>query len=293
MPEQIIRDLVIRMLQDIDYDPLRLSRRASPKYLFKAFITTLDEDINIVDQNSFEVFIKLDEYNQIIFNETKYGLIRISRQRDAIHALSANKESPKAWLIVTAYYHSFFSAILISRLLGRFSCYFSQTEISNIRCSASNSARIDLCPGNYVGYYVSCKDNSVRIRFKYEGDKPHFTAWKNLCDKVQADAHTSISDTGRRNRIQLFRSILNDSVRSWPLPSDIRNKWNYSDISLYSKKGDDIASEFAVFLGNNKDLEWASRRRLEHNEKNVATSIAFISSTLRRTLDICEKKILR
>lgn len=292
MPEQIMRDLVIGMLKDTDYDPSRISRKGSPKYLFKNYIISLDEDIDIVDDNSFEALIDLDEYNEIIFTETKYGLMRISRQSDAIQSLLHSEKSPKAWLLVTVYYHSFFCAILISRLLGRYSCYFGPQEISSIKCIASNSGKKNLDDGNYVGYYVSCPDRCVKIRFKNEGDRPHHTAWKNLHDKVPTSSRLAEADVMRSNRILLFKKILSENGK-WQLPSAVRNTWNYSDISLYSKRGDETASEFSAFIGTNRDLDWASRKRLQPDEKNIATSIAFISSTLNRTLDTCKGKILR
>lgn len=292
MPEIVIRDLIIGRLKDTDYDPTKLSASKSIANLFKSYISALDENISIVDNDMFEVIIDINDYNQIIYNETFYGLMRISRQSDAIAALLKDGSAPKAWLIVTVYYHAFFCAHLISRLLGRYSCYFSKDEMVSIKSLADNPSKKDLFHGNYVGYYVSCGDGGIKIRFKSEGDKPHHTAWKNLHDKFSTASTINTHDGKRFSRIQLFKKIIDDSIRTWPLPSEIRNRWNYTDIVLYSKKGDDTASEFAYMLANSNDLHWASRK-VTPDQQNIATSVAFISSTLNRSLEASKARILR
>lgn len=293
MPELILRDLVIDKLKDSNYDPHRLSKNRSTAYFFKNYITSLDDDINIIDDNVFEVCIDVDEYNEIVFTETYYGSMRVTRQMDAINALLRSTDSPKAWLLVTVYYHSFFCANLITRLLGRYSCYFSQKEINEIKVTASNPRRKEIISGNYVGYYVSNSDDVIKIRFKNEGDKPHHTAWKNLCDKFVLSSRRGNDDFARNNRIDLFKKIISNNSNNWPMPSDIRNNWNYSDVLLYTKKGDVIANEFFSLIGTHKDIEWASRNKIQADEKNIASSVAYISSTLNRSLETIKTKILR
>jgi len=292
MPELILRDLVIDKLRDSDYNPLRLSKSKSTAYFFKNYITGLDDDVEILDDNAFEVYVNLSEYNEIIFTETYYGSMKISKQLAAISALLRSTDAPRAWLLVTVYYHSFFCANLITRLLGRYSCYLSQKEITNIKATANNPKRKELSYGNYVGYVANSND-VIKIRFKNEGDKPHHTAWKNLCDKFTLSSRGVDGDTARNNRINLFKRIIKDSSNDWPLPSEIRNTWNYSDILLYLKRGDGIANEFCSMIGTHKDIEWASRNKIQPDERNIATSVAYVSSTLNRSLEAIKTKILR
>lgn len=292
MPEIVLKELIVSRLKDTDYDPSKLSTSKSVAYLFKNYITALDDNISILDKDMFEAIIDINEYNQIVYTETIYGLMRIARQCESINALLRDGVAPKAWLIVTVYYHSFFCANLINRLLGRYSCYFTKKEINGIRAWAINPRRKDLAHGNYVGYYVSCDDGEVRIRFKNEGDKPHYTVWKHLHDRFEISSIRNSDDVKRVSRIQLFKKIINDNVRMWPSPSEIRNMWNYTDIVLYSKKGDEIAREFCAMLVDSKDLKWASGK-VAPDKKNTATSVAFISSTLNRSLEVCKSKILR
>ncbi|MCL5024002.1 MAG: hypothetical protein M1497_11680 [Nitrospirae bacterium] len=292
MPEFVIRDLIISSLKDTDYNPDNLSTSKSVANLFKNYITALDENILIVDTNAFEVVLDINDYNQIIYTETYYGLMRIARQGNAILALLKDENAPKAWLLVTVYYHAFFCAHLISRLLGRYSCYFSNEEMTGIKSFADNPGKRELSYGNYVGYYSSYGAEGIKIKFRSEGDRPHHTAWKNLNDKFSVASMRNMYDGKRFSRIQLFKKIIDDSVRKWPLPSEIRNRWNYADIILYSKKGDETASEFVSMLVNSKDLNWASRK-VNPDPKNIATSVAFISSTLNRSLEASKSRILR
>ena len=292
MPELIIRDLIVDKLKDTDYDPQRLTKNKSAAYLFKNYITSLDDNIDILDDNIFEVNIDVNEYNEIVFTETYYGSMRISKQAEAVSALLRSSDAPRAWLLVTVYYHSFFCANLITRLLGRYSCYFTQKEISNIVSTANNPRRKVLLYGNYVGY-VSNSFDGIKIKFKNEGDKPHHTAWKNLSDKFTTSFRADSIDTSRNNRIKLFKQILSNSSNGWILPSDIRNTWNYTDVFLYLKKGDLIANEFYSMIGTHKDIEWASRNRIHPDDKNIATSVAYISSTLNRSLEAFKRKILQ
>src|SRR6185369_11322484 len=140
MPDLLIRDLVVDMLKNTDYRSTKLNGKGRPAYLFKNYITSMDDDIEIVAENSFEVIIDESEYNEILFAETKHGVVRINRQYEAVKAISRCKQSPRAWLLVTAYYHSFYCAILVSRLLGRYSCYFGKSEINSIIRAATNTS---------------------------------------------------------------------------------------------------------------------------------------------------------
>lgn len=292
MPELIIRDLIVERLKDTDYDSRKISKKRNVNSLFKNYIVSMDEDIYILGDNAFEVVIGVGDYNEIIYTETYYQANRVSRQLESIRCLLRDDSSPKAWLLVTVYYHSFFCANLISRLLGRFSCFFNSIDINHISRYAENKLNSNISSGNYVGYFVSCGDG-IKMKFSHDGDKPHYTVWKNLHDKFAPGSDIKGSDPDRYNRIQLFKKIINESNKNWPLPSDTRNRWNYSDVFLYTKKGDEEAKEFSALLDCTRDMKWSSRKRLSPDKSNIATSIAFISSTLNRSLDVCMPKILR
>jgi len=291
MPELILRDLVIKKLKESDYNYRFLLRSKSHSYFVKDYIASLNDDVNILENNVFEVNIDIKNYNEIIFTETYHGSMRISRQFDAISALASSPNAPKAWLLVTVYYHSFFCANLIARLLGRYSCYFAKEQISSIISSADNPDRYHLDHGNYVGHYISINNNSVKLKFRNEGDRPHHTAWKNLCDKFTLNQE--IVDPDRLNRIKLFKDIINTGSNRWPVPSEVRNKWNYSDVLLFSKTGDNIAKEFCSMLEQRKDISWASNRRIQPDHKNIVASVAYVSSTLNRSIDVIKNKILQ
>ncbi|HMN14376.1 MAG TPA: hypothetical protein PKD55_18825 [Bellilinea sp.] len=292
MPDLLIRDLVIKILNETDYRTNKITIKGRPSYLFKNYILAMYDDIEIIDENSFEVSIDENDYNEILFTEAKHAINRINRQYEVLKVISNCKELPKAWLLVSTYYHSFYCAILISRLLGRYSCYFDNKEISTIVKSATNTSKSKIDHGNYVGYCIFTPSRGVKIRFKIEGDKPHFTAWKNLHDKLTTKVIKGEVKADRLNRINLFKKIINEHVRSWPQPSDVRNHWNYSDMSLYSEKGDNIARELSTFIDSTRDIEWASRKNLYPEDKNISNSIGFISSTLNRVVRACEAKIL-
>lgn len=293
MPELLLLNSVVSMLKETNYDYNRLDRRRTPVYFIKNYVIDSDEGITIVDKNTFDVTIGKNYFNEIIFSETLIGISRIDRQKNAILALTAGRV-PKAWLLVSVYYHSFFCAILINRLLGRYSCHFLDKDIKNVFSVADNPGNHALASGNYVGYFIQSDGMEVRIKFKHDGEKPHKTAWQKLSEKVDfiKARDSSGMNVDRLKRLNLFKSIIDSSNKKWHLPSDIRNHWNYTDIDLFLNKGDDLAKEFTAILNDGRDIKWASTRSKNPSDSDIPASVAFISSTLDRALTNCRSRIL-
>ncbi|QWV98230.1 hypothetical protein KP005_02760 [Geomonas nitrogeniifigens] len=293
MPELMLLSSVVSMLKETNYDYSRLEKRRSPVYFIKNSVLNCEDGITIIDKNAFEVIFTNNHFNEMIFAETLVGTSRIERQKNAVLALTSS-EVPKAWLLVSVYYHSFFCAILMNRLLGRYSCHFLDKDIKNVNSVAENPGNHVLASGNYVGYFLQSDGMEVRVRFKHDGEKPHKTAWQKLSEKVDfiKAQDSSGMNLDRLKRVNLFKSIIDSSNKQWHLPSDIRNHWNYADVSLFLNKGDDLAKEFVAILNGGRDIKWASTRSKNPSDSDVPASVAFISSTLDRALNNCKGRIL-
>lgn len=162
--------------------------------------------------------------------------------------LLSSKESDvnSAWLIVTAYYTAFFSAIELCRLYGVFPMYLDKSDLASISGRAKGSAEqkqiLRQREGNFLGRLSGSK-----ITFQPNGSQPHQSAWNELSSILNRVSKESDAP----EIVSIFRIL--KSERQWINPSTLRNNWNYKRPDHFVNGS--LAVNFRKLLGNTKGTQ--------------------------------------
>jgi hypothetical protein len=231
--------------------------------------------LEITSSTSFEIY-ETDTFGEkiigsIISESLVFDFLSGSRRvKSQYENLIKSKNSGvnAAWLLVTAYYCAFFSAIEISRLFGKISLHLEYDELQEIRrrtaATAESERFFENSPRNFTG---NIEGN--RIVFQSSGDRPHQAAWSNL-NKVLISV---FKDKGWIDAESLCAIV---SGRRTPNPSTIRNEWNYRHSDRFGERGQRIGYTFLKLLGNKSSASsWLSNADgLRQDDEAVAASIA-------------------
>jgi hypothetical protein len=242
---------------------------------------------------AFNVVIDGSKFSKIIHCEISSEYHRIKEQINNVKTLlSANNQA--AWTVVTVYYACFFMGNLFSRLLGRTTINFSAENLKKIftedkfpvLSTVHQESLRDLKNGTNQTYTCLIErdqtESQVKIRLIPGGDKPHQAVWVNFNAIVnQVISKRSGSDV---NELQLLKKIFDNSQKKFPLPSQLRNDWNYSDQKYFSNLGSDEARKFIHLLKDRRALEaWiAEQTKISKLAANTSTpedkvcSLAFV-----------------
>ena len=258
-----------------------------------------ENEISIKHQNlsnlNFDAYIDIDEFNKIIKSEVSIEWVRIKEQINNIENLLKTKSQP-AWIVVSVYYCCFFMANLISKVYGKSLVNFSGENLkelykrSNTESIVSSDLRkviSEISDGNnnvYSMSFIADKDNEiVKVQFLKSGDQPHKFTWTNLKSilNLVGQGRCGVSAIPK---IAFMKKICDSSEHRWPLPSQIRNDWNYSSTISFTTSGTEQAEDFIRFLKNPSNIEmWETRmcHKTEGNEKDKLVSIAYMYLVLK------------
>jgi hypothetical protein len=287
MPHILLKNIIVKRLDELGYQRPSHLKTPSGAWTLKSTIINGHADVDIKSHHSFEVSITKQQFSECLYTDFYYGYERILKQNNCLPVLLKENNTPTAWALVTAYYSAFFAAIEIGKILGRLNTYLEQSHCSQIQGNSSHSFQGKLDAGNYLGSArLDTHQGYVMIRFNSSGERPHLMAWKNLSEMFSISEGRSLSST-RQQQVKLFKEIIsNDSKSRWPTPSEVRNQWNYSKTNYYGSLGEEYANVFAKqALSKKACYSWAANKRLSPDEKNIASSIAFINTVL---LDVIE-----
>lgn len=297
MPINYIQDMVVDRLNSISYEKPNSDFIYSPRNGFKSCILNGNGvDVSVLDSKRFSVSIQPDRYYEAITSDFYYSYQKADRQKIAIDALISEKKCPLAWLLVTAYYSAFYSAIEISRLSGYHNLSLSNDHINNLNSSSETAIQLDGA-GVYISEGVELvQDNYfIRIVFSRVQTKPHNAAWTNLLGRMNKGEIGDVSSPVRRQRIKFLKEIINADNQSWHMPSRVRNDWNYSFLDSYSPTYDNKAKELRYLLEGDdfKRLTgWADKKKSSIDESDYATSIGYVSGILNHVLDNLKGRII-
>lgn len=233
---------LIRVAGSIETD--RLTFTSSLKY---AIINDPSLSVQIRSENSFEVFensagaVRYDSpaLASARISDFFLGSARVKRQYDTL--LKAKDASvSSAWLLVTAYYCSFFASIEISKLFGRISTSLSEVDLqmlANKATGTQHAAFFQNRPMNFIGH------SSVgKLLFQSVGTRPHVAAWQNARHAIR-EAFQGLDWKDAK----YYLNVLTDQKYS---PSEIRNEWNYRKSDYFGLTGERRASSFKKLVGN-------------------------------------------
>ena len=231
-----------------------------------------------VTSDSFIVSVALRRYAEAYLYSWTQLYRRAESQRSVLEHLRGH--APLAWRLVTSYYLSFFSSGMIRTASGRVTIALDDDDSAQLlRKSAIGSPKLD--SGMYFGRAeFSDFDNSIVVKMRFGGEKPHRAAWTQF---VQV-AGGALDDADEASRALVDR--LREDVRAGRSPSDIRNKWNYSEPLLYGPRGEETSKRFdSLAPGTGNVKEWLTRRQPPASDLS-AEFIAVLTSVLWRTVEL-------
>jgi hypothetical protein len=224
------------------------------------------EDVDFVfPNNTLSFTANLDEkiFNKVIQCEINSEYHRIKEQINNVNSLLKENAQP-AWIVVTIYYACFFMGNLFSKLLGRTTVNFSSENLKEVFLydaapALSTDLRnevISLTGGSNKSYSClierAAMDGNVKLRFIPGGDKPHQAVWLNF-NNIISQIIKGLSTTSN-NELLLLKKIFDNKDEKYPLPSQLRNNWNYSDQKYFTAQGSKEAEKFIKILKNKSSL---------------------------------------
>lgn len=258
-----------------------------------------ENQISVKHQNlsnlNFDAYIDIDEFNKIVKSEVSIEWVRIKEQINNIENLLKTKSQP-AWIVVSVYYCCFFMANLISKVYGKSLVNFSGGNLKELYKRSNTESVIspdlrkaisEISDGNnnvYSMSFIADKDNEIiRVQFLKSGDQPHKFTWTNLKSILNLVGQDKCGVRAIPN-IAFMKKICDSSEYRWPLPSQVRNDWNYSSTTSFTTYGTQQAEDFIRFLRYPSNIEtWETRMRnkTEGNEKDKIVSMAYMYLVLK------------
>lgn len=256
--------------------------RPTPSETIKNLIIedSLGKEVEIPTDKTIKITIKSGQYIESLFTDLYFGKVRIDQQRETLRQLLDCQSHP-AWVLVTAYYASFFMAIELSKIAGRFMTNIDDLSLQHLMQQSLNSQTIaDI--EKYNSFAVRAKPGDLTgetiLELRKHSPRPHVIAWENF-----RSLFASIDNT--QKSIILLTAILRENS-GWAIPSEIRNSWNYSNPAYFGGYGSEMGKEFiSVIKDSSSAFKWAGRNKLSASEENKATSIGFLYHVLSSTYD--------
>ena len=187
-------------------------------------------------------------------------------------------------------------ANLISKVYGKSLVNFSGENLKELYKRSNTESVIspdlrkaisEISDGNnnvYSMSFIADKDNEVvKVQFLKSGDQPHKFTWTNFKSILNQVGQGKCGGRAIPN-IVFMKKICDSSEYRWPLPSQIRNDWNYSSTTSFATSGTQLAEDFIRFLKNPANIEmWETRmcHKTEGNEKDKLVSIAYMYLVLK------------
>jgi len=295
MPISTIQEKIKKNLSNIDFSIIEDIHFKPSKNLKKSILDDINIEIEIINEKKFYVYIKKNNFHEILANNFYYNYQRFDIQRNELQKL---KDSPSiSWFLITMYYGAFFASNEISNLAGYYNFNFSLEE-KNMLISKNTSLNqgdvldfINSDVKSYFGKLIPIEDEGrIQITCESAGAKPHELCWETLSKLLSGTI-----DADKRERTLRLRRILKaDKKFYWKRPNQIRNEWNYSKAELYSSHNEQYIHDKNKYFNNFRELKrWAETRYISpKNENDDFISIMFLFNTLSLVMDNIKDDIL-
>lgn len=241
-----------------------------------AILNEASIEVEVISNSSFAIYegsSALPEINGAILTDSRIcefimGARRVSSQYSNIEKAKESSIS-SSWLLVTAYYCSFFAINEISRMYDKIPLGLDLNDQRQLKTRLKGdptkiSQFIETNPSNFIG-----KPKAGKIVFESVGEKPHAAAWSNA-KKIMKSINDEKGWHELANYIKLFEGS------QWQSPSQTRNEWNYKYADYFSSRGELEAKTFKKLIGNlNGAGSWFNSAKPTDAASNAA-SIAVI-----------------
>jgi hypothetical protein len=262
-------------------DPLgeigfRQSSNRSIACSFKDLLRTGEASVDReLSQGRYDVGVGNEKLYEALESSFFHGTHRFLKQLQLSYALSENEFQPAAWRVVTHYYACFFAANEILRLSGVW-CFFINSD--DAKCITEISpVGVEVSAGTYLLYPdLSDEEISCKMVKTTDGGGIHRIMWSQL-SATTSIKRTKISSGSDLLRYDNLKMVLSNS--SWPIPSNIRNHWNYENPSLYGKSGE-AEVKHSAFCNPSKSMKWATKIHKTHALSDELSGLSYLCSLL-------------
>ncbi|MBN1009096.1 hypothetical protein [Amphritea pacifica] len=220
MPVTLFKDVISDRLSEFGFTRDPIETPPDPGNVLKERILSGDKvEIDIINDERFILTISESQYSRILSSSYWYSMQKVREQRRLIDTHNV-RSLPLAWLLVTAYYSAFYSAVELSRLFGLYNLNLTQDQSSSVVGNSNSS--IVLKKGTFSGAIEYELKDAVRIIFSRQDVKPHELAWKNMREILGVNNRNNLL-VSKKQKFDLINELLNSQKRRLKMPNNVRN----------------------------------------------------------------------
>jgi hypothetical protein len=288
----LIKDAISVQLNNITYRRHVFDEQPSVKSTFKEILLKGDNiEVNVFSEREFEVKVPENVYNLTLATDFWFSYQKVTEHKQCFSGKSSAL-IPSTWLIVSAYYSAFYSAVELSRLYGIYNLYLKKENCDAILNYLPAGIKLD--KGNYVGVVHHDITDYVTIRFTAKKNIPtHESAWSNILKILN---HHNITDvrTSKKEVFKLLNSVLDSNKKGISTPNTVRNEWNYSYPNAYDKGFCNEINDIKTYLshsGRQSITSWPSKYKKLNTKQNNVFSVIYLEMILRQVMEDLKVKI--
>ena len=290
MPVSFIKDAVLGHLSELDYKAQNIDKPDSKGVFKEILLSGLNCQVNLFSSTEFEVKIPENIYFKTLATNFIFSLQKVNEQSRFLLSDEV-KNIPTSWLIVSAYYSAYYSAVELSRLSGSYNIFLKKSHCDAILSHAGNGDKLE--NKNYEGTVITDTNDYVTIKFR-ASSPPHDLAWKSVLKIINYHNVNDIRQT-KVNVYRLLKSILNTQSTTILTPNAVRNEWNYSYPNAYDSEFCSEVSNIETYLkesGRLNIMSWPQNYKKLSQKQNGVFSIIYIEAILRQSMkDLSDKLI--
>lgn len=205
--------------------------------------------------NNFECRIDIDTYLEFVQTNLCHSQNRFNRQIDGLSQMGFNERFAPGWILVTAYYAAYFSALEILRLNNVLVNYFTADFLDEFVLRNMNVINFSpqLQGGNYTGrvQFLNPRQQSpyVRILYTRQGQGNHELLWDELFSTIQTlvNKHGEFEKSEDWKAKVLYGSFIKIFNNQNSTPNSIRNFVNYYDPQVFWDKNSSFENRYRKF----------------------------------------------
>jgi hypothetical protein len=289
---RLFRDSMRTAVASLGYHVPTDSRGLSVSWGLKERILSGHSDNRILNDDRFEASLSADNYFEALRFAWRYGYVRCHRQLLAAKDGADRTHVPTAWILVTAYYASFFAAVELLRAAGIWMLFLTDDEAAVVLESDCGGSGCSVSSGIYIGRVTWIQPEGVhRIRFSRGSGGMHAHVWKEIAQVLRAK--TQISDVDERLEFDRFAGFLGCGQKAWGTLSETRNQWNYQRADFYGSLGKGEGAVLRKILRDESSAYgWARTRKLCRSTSSEAAAVGYAMFVLREVVEHTARIIL-
>jgi len=173
----------------------------------------------------------------VIENAFYVAMQRFFLHSESLVTICENENIPKAWAVVSIYYSSFFSSMILLNMAGIWPIFLSQQDAATI--NTAGGSRAEMTAGLYLFRAYPLGSTFYFIATRVDGGGgTHALVWSQIRDLLSVEDDKVRSQDG-----DSFRRLKKVVSSDWGVPSEVRNNWNYRCPDYYGSQGKAIVAK--------------------------------------------------